>query len=78
MESPEYHLPHLEGTWLVHFRESLAKMKASLRIADLAPIPPQRQYDPYLMDIALAHPPFNDRDIRFINYCRLYFGALTL
>ena len=76
-ETPSTALPHLEGTWLPMFRDLLANVGASLRISELKILPPQREKDEYIMDIALAHS-FSDRDIRFINYCRYFFQSLTV
>ena len=41
-EKPSIHLPHLEGTWLPHFRSILAHLDATLKVADLSIPPIQR------------------------------------
>jgi hypothetical protein len=78
LESPHLRLPHLEGSWLTHFRESLTTIRASIQIANLRPIPLQRSHDAYIMDSILSSQQFSDREIRFINYCRFYVQALSL
>ena len=77
-ERPSARLPHLEGSWLTHFRSSLVDINASLQIADIRIFPKQRLSDMYLMDLATMEPSLSDKEIRMINYCRLYFQCLTL
>ena len=77
-ENPSRPLPHLEGVWLVHLRQTLTLIQAKLTISDITIQPLQRQSDFYLMDVALRSPGFTDRELCFINYCRLYFRALTV
>ena len=76
-EHPTRPLPHLEGTWLPTFRSLLASINASLEISELRILPPQRDRDRYIMDIALSYS-FSDRELRFINYCRYFFQSLTV
>ena len=76
-EFPSRRLPHLEGTWLIHLRSSLAELDASLQIANLKILPTQRENDVYLMDIAVSSN-FTDKELRYINYCRFFFKCLTL
>ena len=79
LEYPSRRLPHLEGTWLPHFRSSLVDLDASLEISDIRILPLQRHHDSYIMEIALsATNPFTDREIRYINYCRFYFKSLSI
>ena len=75
---PSRRLPHLEGTWLPPFRESLVEIGAHFTIADIVFPPVQREFDRYIMDIALAHSTFSDTEIRYINYCRLFLQCLTI
>ena len=77
-EHPSRPLPHLEGVWLTHFRQTLALIQAKITISDLPLYPIQREHDFFLMDTAIHSPDFTDRDIRFINYCRLYLRSLTI
>ena len=74
---PARKLPHLEGSWLPLFRETLSRLGASLEIADMRILPPQRVDDKYIMDLAIDKR-FSDREVRFINYCRYFFQCLTI
>jgi hypothetical protein len=40
--------------------------------------PLQRQGDKYIMDVVLASNLFQAREVKFLNYCRLYLQVLTL
>ena len=77
-EQPKTHLPHLEGTWLPHFRELLSELNASLRVADVRIAPMQRENDEYIMDRVLSSSSFSDRETRLINYCRLYLQCICI
>ena len=71
-------LPHLEANWLTSLRRYLAKIDASLQI-DNAGIPPlEREHDCYIMDQCIQSSTFKPAEIRAINYCRLFLGAVTL
>ena len=74
---PARKLPHLEGSWLPMFRETLSRLGASLEIADMRILPPQRVNDKYIMDLVIDKR-FSDREVRFINYCRYFFQCLTI
>jgi hypothetical protein len=77
LECPSLRLPHLEGSWLTHFRASLTDPNASIEIANLSIILPQRIHDFYIMEHALTLA-LSDKDIRLINYCRFYLQATTV
>ena len=62
----------------MHLRRTLSLIQAKLIISAIPIQPTQRQFDFYLMDIALQSPDFSARELCFINYCRLYFRALTV
>jgi hypothetical protein len=78
LESPHLRLPHLEGSWLTHFRESLTTIRSSIQIASLRLIPLQHSHDIYIMDYVLSSLQFSDQDIQFINYCRFYVQATSI
>ena len=78
MEFPSTHLPHLEGIWLPSVRHYLSEIDGSLTISNLHIQPLQRHGDKYIMELALDFQAFSDVELRQINYCRLYFQALTL
>ena len=48
-------LPHMEGSWLPRFCESLSQLGATLQIANLTILPPQREHDSYILHIAISH-----------------------
>ena len=78
LEYPSIHLPHLEGIWLPSARQYLSEIDGSLTISNLTIQPLQRHGDRYIMELALESQAFSDVEIRQINYCRLFFQALTL
>ena len=71
-------LPHLEAKWMTSLRAYLAKIDACLHIADAGIAPLEREHDCYIMDACIQSATFKPREIRAINYCRLYLGAVTL
>jgi exonuclease III len=75
-EFPRRRLPHLEGTWLIHLRDILSRLDASLQIADVHIFPLQRDHDFFLMDLATTSPSLTDKEIRYINFCRFYLQVL--
>ena len=77
-ERPKAHLPHLEGTWLLHFRTLLANLDATMIVANTTIVPIQRENDEYIMDRVLTSRKFTDREIRSVNYCRLYFKSICI
>jgi hypothetical protein len=78
LENTQLHLPHLEGVWIPTVREYLTDINGSLQISTATIQPLQRQGDKYIMDLVLASNLFKARDMKFLNYCRLYLQVLTL
>ena len=78
MQHPDIYLPHLEGIWLPSARQYLSEIKGSLTISNLHIQPRQRHGDQYIMELAIDFQTFSDMELRQINYCRLFFQALTL
>jgi hypothetical protein len=78
LEHPSRHIPHLKGSWLINFRQSLSSLKESLQVSGLSIDPLQREHYFYIMVVALAHESFSSRKLRLISYCRLYLQALTV
>ena len=70
-------LPHLESKWIASLRLFLSTIDASIRLdkADVKPL--QRAHDFYIMDVIITSQAFTAAEIRRLNYCRLYLGALT-
>jgi hypothetical protein len=77
-EFPRRRLPHLEGSWLIHLCQTLSRLDASLQATDVLIFPSQREHDSFLMDLAISCTILSDKEIRYINYCRLYLQALQL
>lgn len=78
LEQAHTPLPHLEGVWIPTVREYLQEISGSLQIAQATIQPLQRQGDKYVMDVVLASKLFKPREIKFLNYCRLYLQVLSL
>jgi hypothetical protein len=78
LENPHRPLPHLESKWFASVRNFLHTIKAGISIYSLEVPQLQRQNDVYLMDVILEKGNFIAAEIRRLNYCRLYLGAITL
>jgi hypothetical protein len=70
-------LPQLESKWLASLQTFLSSIDASLIVDQTAVKPLQRVHDFYLMDAIMASTTFTQAEVRRLNYCRLYLGALT-
>ena len=71
-------LPHFESKWLGSLRHFLRLIDGKLRL-DTAFVPEiQRVNDSYIMDHILERGSFTKRQIKRINYCRLYLQAVTV
>jgi hypothetical protein len=71
-------LPHLESRWLRSVRDFLRLIQGTLRL-DRPSIPEiQRVNDSFIMDHVLERGNFSSKDIQRINYCRLYYQAVTV
>jgi hypothetical protein len=77
LEDTKRDLPHLEGIWIPTVRAYLATINGLLQIAESKLQPLQRHGDHYIMDAVLASRLFKTREIKFINYCRLYLQVLS-
>ena len=71
-------VPHLEGNWLRCLCLFCGKHGVSLRISDLELPQLQRQHDEFLMEVAIQHEHFTDKQLHNINYCRLCLQVITL
>ncbi len=72
LEYPEYPVPHLETPWFSSLRTFLSQARASIRLDRTFAYPRQRENDQYLMDAFKKSRHFDDREMRILNYCRLY------
>jgi hypothetical protein len=71
-------LPHLESLWMGSLRLYLAFIGAWLEIDETCVAPLERVYDDYIMERIIQSSQYSPAQIRTLNYCRLYLGALTL
>ncbi len=78
LEDTKSTLPHLESVWLKSIRQFLASIEGSIRLSLPEVISKQRIHDSVIMDIILESRRFTPREIRRLNYCRLYLKAITI
>ena len=78
LEYPQRPLPHLEALWIHSMRHFLARTATSFQL-DKPSIPTaQREHDLYLMDCILQCNHYSPAEVRRLNYCRLFIGAVTV
>jgi hypothetical protein len=75
---PSLSLPHLESVFLQSTRRFLAQIDGQIEVDEPFVPPLQREYDEFLMDIALASNEFTPSELKIINYCRLRLQAVTV
>eukprot|EP00980_Cylindrotheca_fusiformis_P024905 scaffold12690_cov177-Cylindrotheca_fusiformis.AAC.2 len=76
--TPSLTLSYFESTFLQYLREYLAKINCQIEV-DTPYIPPtQREDDEYIMEVAIATRSFEDKELRKLNYCRLYLQVVTI
>jgi hypothetical protein len=78
LEFPTIELPHLETTFFPSLREYLKSTDAALVLETTHITPLQRIGDFHLMDSVLQSNHFTPRQIRLINYCRLFLQVHTI
>ena len=71
-------LPHLEAKWLGSLRTYLNHVRAWIDVDDAGIAPLEREHDDYIMDLIIQSQQFQPAQIRMLNYCRMYLGAITL
>ena len=71
-------LPHLEAKWLRSIRDYLHHVGAWIDLDDAGVAPIERENDDYIMDLIIQSNEFKPAQVRMLNYCRLYLGAVTL
>ena len=70
---------YLEARWLPSFREALHNCGVSITTDDDTFVPRRkREDDVYIMDVVLASDAFTPKDVRILNYCRLYLHLTTI
>jgi hypothetical protein len=78
LEAPSILLPHLETSFFPSLRAYLSDTQSAL-VLETSQIPPlQRAGDFHLMDRVLQGVHFKPRQIRLINYCRLFLQVHTI
>ena len=71
-------LPHMEARWLSSVRTYLCTLSCRIEM-DKQYIPNiERIHDHHIMDMVIQSQQFIPKDIRLINYCRMYLQAVTL
>jgi hypothetical protein len=71
-------LPHFESEWLRSVRDFLRIVQGRLRL-DVSFVPEiQRVNNSFIMDHVLERGDFTHKEVRKINYCRLYLQAITV
>ena len=71
-------LPHMEAKWLGSMRAYLCHVRAWIEVDDAGIASVERENDDHIMDIILQSQQFQPTQIRMLNYCRRYLGAVTL
>ena len=71
-------LPHMEAKWIGSLRDYLRHVRAWIEVGDAGIAPVEREHDAHIMDLILKSKQFKPGQIRALNYCRLYLGAVTL
>lgn len=73
-------IPHLEADWVRTLRAFLQDNQMHVVLSDQSEIitPIARQHDVHLMDLFLSFNIFSPKQIRHLNYCRLYLNVILL
>ena len=75
---PQTKLHHLEAKWISSLRTYLKDTGSCLELDETHVPPLQREYDQCIMDAVLTSGAFQPKQIRMINYCRLYLRVSTV
>jgi hypothetical protein len=71
-------LPHMECKWLASLRSYLCTVSATIEL-DKEYVPRiERINDQHIMDLILQSNRFTPKEIRLLNYCRMYLQAVTI
>jgi hypothetical protein len=74
---PSIHLPHFEQRFIASMRDFLGSIGAQLEVDQTFVPTRQRRNDFYLMDLAMSSGRFTSKQLKYVNYCRLYLQAVT-
>jgi len=76
--NPSFPCEYIECRWLKSLRHALSSANASLRFLQTFIYTSDRLNDPFLMDVAIQSGAFSDKELKIVNYCRLYLHVLTV
>ena len=69
---PTVRAPHLGGHFYKYLQKFLANNNLSFEIADIETATPPQEYDRCIMDIVTSDNEFEDRDIKYVYYCKSF------
>jgi hypothetical protein len=71
-------LPHLETKWMPTLWDFLSSIDSEIELDNPCLYPIQREHDFHIMDCVLESGKFKPREVRMLNYCRLFLGVTTI
>jgi len=71
-------LPHFEAKWLKGLRSFLRHINGFIELDEDYVPPLQREGDKHVMDLVLNSSKFSPKQVKSINYCRIYLCVHTL
>jgi hypothetical protein len=71
-------LPHLGTKWMPSLRDFLSSIDSEIELDNSFLYPIQREHDFHIMDRVLGSGKFKPREVRLLNYCRLFLGVTTI
>jgi hypothetical protein len=71
-------LPHLETKWMPSLQDFLSSIDSEIELDNSFLYPIQREHDFRIMDRVLDSGKFKPREVRLLNYCRLFLGVTTI
>ena len=69
-QHPTVRAPHVEDHFYKHLQKFLASNNHSFEIAGIETATPPREFDCCIMDIVTSNDAFEDRDIKYVFYCK--------
>ena len=69
---PTVQAPHLEGHFYKHLQKFLASNTLSFEIAGSETTTLPQEFDCCIMDIVTSNDEFEDRDIKYVYYCKSF------
>lgn len=71
-------LPHMESDWFASLRTFLATIRSAMVLSFPITDPKARKNDKYIMDLIIQSNRFSPKQIKLLNYCRLFLNVLLL